>query len=379
MNGHIPIIIDKSTLQGLTRSEGKWLGQHFMVVIPPVFFSEVLADINKDREKKTSTGTGLGDARMLAGKIPSYSLTPNMEAMDIVQLELAGRIQPPDGRPVVDAQVRRLADGTVGAYIDSTPMQAVLDRWVKGDFDGLEHKFAKGWRSRAASIDLEKAVKDHSSSRLRDVRSLEDLCVLVDALMNKPNQNYANLIRWLEVLEVPSNVVKVVLRQWKDLRHPPTKQKYPYTYYLARLRVFFALGVIHQLIGTRKTNVIDVDYLSYLPFCRIFSSGDKLHRSLFPFFATSSQLFIPALELKQALAELSAHYAALTEEEKQGGSMSYAKYPPLHMNNAVTAAYDHISPSWREAATAPPEPPMSKAESKALFERLKRNLSALRE
>jgi hypothetical protein len=73
---HIPIILDKSALQSLTKSEAEWLFHHFIVNLPPVFFAELVADLHKD-PKKTTTGSPDNDVRMLANKVVSHEVYIN--------------------------------------------------------------------------------------------------------------------------------------------------------------------------------------------------------------------------------------------------------------------------------------------------------------
>lgn len=378
MLSHIATIVDKSTIQSLTKNEAHWLHHHFMLVIPPVFFSEVLGDVGKRPGEKTTTGTGVGDARMLAGKIESHSIYLNAEAMAVVRMELLGQVNPPDGRPILEADVRRMPSGEIGAYVDSTPMQEVLERWKAGDFDGMEKAYARVWRDKIGEIDLEEIVRTGAKYRNRSVSSMNQAASIVDAMINAPNQNHHNIRLWMRILGIPERMIRSVLERWKASGRPDAVKFIPYTYHMARVKTFFTFCVTHQIIGTRKSNVVDLEYIDYLPFCKIFSSGDNLHAEMFPFFSAAGQFFLPGRELKAALSELVAYYENMPDELKRKGSYHYAKYPPLHMQNAVTAAYDNVWPEWRDWAVRPSDPPRSPEEQRRLLARLEANMKAFK-
>jgi len=54
----------------------------------------------------------------------------------------------------------------------------------------------------------------------------------------------------------------------------------PYASYVIKVNIFFDICITRGFISdVRKSNKIDISYLYYLPFCMIFISSDKLHRS----------------------------------------------------------------------------------------------------
>jgi hypothetical protein len=119
-----------------------------------------------------------------------------------------------------------------------------------------------------------------------------------------------------------------------------------------------------------------MEYFDYLPFGRIFSSGDKLHTEMYPALAEDWQIFIPFADLKSALCNLADYYDAMTPEQKHHGSMTYADYPPIEMDNAITRAYDRFMPDWRVGANEP-RPPRDPAEDAHIMEHLRPMLDAV--
>lgn len=376
MPNFFSIIIDKSILQGLSAREAKWLFHHFRVNVPPVFFAEILGDLRK--EKGFSTGTAEGDVKMLSAKVDSAFIDLNAELHELVVLELEGFGFPLDGRPILE-HAERIKDprGGFGILVDQTPMQRVLERWTAGDFEGMEKSFAKIWRARLSEIDLQKIVETTKHLREKSLRTPAAVMGLADDILRKPDHNYANLVLWMDVLGIPPKRQREVVARWKAEGRPPALEFVPFTAYAARLEVFFFLAVAHHVISTRPSNRIDVDYFMYLPFTRVFASSDKLHADLFPVFAREDQIFIGGDDLKAALAEMADHYDSLTQEEKTLGSMTYADYPPAHMDNAVTQAYDRYLPGWRSGANKP-RPPRDPEADKKIMEEIKPMMEAIR-
>src|SRR6266567_8479914 len=54
----------------------------------------------------------------------------------------------------------------------------------------------------------------------------------------------------------------------------------PYTVRCMRLALIFHFSLAFRLISTRSTNRLELEYLYYVPFCNVFSSGDALHQAL---------------------------------------------------------------------------------------------------
>ncbi|AZN72286.1 hypothetical protein D5400_14260 [Georhizobium profundi] len=378
MPNHFSIIIDKSVLQSLTGRESKWLFHHFRVNMPPILFAEILGDLNKTDRKKLSTGTGIGDVRMLSSKIEAAFIDLNAEAHGLLTAELHGASFPLDGRPVLE-NAQRIMDprGGYGIYVDQTPMQHVVDRWSVGDFKGMEEAFSKVWRQDLNNIQLEKVIHSTKHLRVKTIITPAAVSELVNNILFKPNQNHANLLLWMELLGIPDTWRKQVVSKWKTRRRPPASEFVPYTAYIAKLELFFYLAVAHHVVSTRATNRIDIDYFKYLPFTRIFASGDKIHSELFPVFARDNQVFIWRDDLKAALCQMADHYDGLSEKERSQGSMTYADYPPVHMDNAITKAYDQIIPRWREGANQP-KAPRDPLRDKQIMERLKPMLDAIK-
>lgn len=379
MPGYISAMIDKSVLQSLSAREAKWLFHHLKVNIPPILFSEVLADLEKTKGV-LATGSGVGDVRMLANKIVSHSVFLNAAHHDLIASELAGHPVEMTGRPVVgNAKSARMPDGSIGLLVDQTPFQAVMDRWCAGDFDGMEREFARLWRADQARIDLEALMRETKYLRMNDLSDLDSVINHVHGILFNQWPNYSHLDNIMLLAGADPSSRATALRRWNRARRPAPFLFIPYTSFVARLEAIFMFGLHAKLVTTRATNRLDIEYFKYLPFTDVFSSGDKLHATLFRAFANRTQTFVTGANLKASLRAMADYYDSLSEEELRHGSMSYADYPPVSMDNAITKLFDQRFPNWRKGANLPRPPRDTSgdaellAELKSRFEWLSRN------
>jgi hypothetical protein len=79
--------------------------------------------------------------------------------------------------------------------------------------------------------------------------------------------------------------------------------------------LFFNICLQNGIIGTRSTNLLDLDYLYYLPFCSVFVSDDKVHKTLVPHLLVSRQLFVTGKDLKDDFIKIEEIRQTLTGEE----------------------------------------------------------------
>lgn len=313
---------------------------------------------------------------MLSRKVDSAFVDLNIDSRMLVLSELRGARFDMDGRPVIDAEPIPMPDGSRGMFSDQTPMQRVLDRWKEGNFEAMEREFAQVWRDRLASIDLEKVLRLNKHLRNKEIKTPADVRQVVDDLLFRSDRNFANLSAWIDIVGVPASWKQPILDNWKSVGRPPADKFVPYTAHLAKVRSFFYIGVTHEVITTRSSNQIDMQYFDYLPFARIFSSADKLHTEMYPVLSEAWQIFMPFADLKESLCQLADHYDAMTPEQKSHGSMTYADYPPIEMDNAITRAYDRFMPDWRVGANEP-RPPRDPAEDARIMEHLRPMIDAI--
>jgi hypothetical protein len=343
------VILDKSALEALSVDESVWLEALLDANVVPVFYVEVLGDLEKQGRQGQPPKAVVG---RLAEKTPSNAY-PNVHHRQLLVAELAGARIDMTGRPVISGgEVRRAADGKVGFHVDEFPEQTALRRWQRHDFEAVERVVAKQWRDELATQNLDAMVElvKVILPADRKISDLQQLKALIDGFCERGGRTVISLAA--AVLGLSDKDTRALRERWeKDLKRSITRLA-PYTAHVFKVDLLFYLGIARGFISRdRASNLADMAYLYYLPFAAAFASGDGLHRRTVPLFLSHNQSFIDARALKTALQELNAHYDALPEEVKQLGVLAFASYPPPSLDNAVTRLWDgHMRPDWRDIA-----------------------------
>jgi len=355
-------LFDKSVLQSLTIDESVWFDAFYLPSITPLFFVEVLADLEKEVQKGLTPEQVVGN---LADKSPLGGGV-NVHHHRLSIAELFGNKVEMRHSPVIEGgRSVRTRDGKRAVVFDNSPEQAALSRWQERQFLETERQFAKDWRQAITRIDLEQLFGIgreiiRSTQRPKDLVEAKDLAA---SMLAKPGARY--VATYLQSLE--SNGA---FRRWDAHGKPPITAYAPYTAHILLVDLFFTIALGADLIGReRPTNRIDMSYLYYLPFCMVFTSRDKLHQRTAPLFLNESQVFLHGDELKSDLRRLDEYYDQLPDEVKQRGVMSFAHYPPTEGDFLISKLWDKLMrPGWRETAAQPKEPRSKEADAKIIAE-----------
>src|SRR5579871_4402605 len=340
------LIFDKSTLQSLNPDEAVWLDAFFITNLTPLFYVETLADLEKATRSGRTPEDVVGN---LAYKTPDAGSYPNIHHQTLVGAELTG--QGPitmDGRPVLSGGLEMELDGETGLLFRQTPEQEAFQRWQRREFLDLERSLAKRWRRQLSNIDFAAACAFVRSllDPGRLPKTVPDAKSVADGLLAGPRRGMA-------LLGVPQNAQDGVLARWKSIGEPNVREFAPFFSHIVAVDLFFYVSMACGLIAsTRPSHKIDIAYLYYLPFCKVFTSSDNLHALTAPLFLGAGQTFIRGAELKSDLQRLEAHYSALPKEIKEQGLYRFAPCPPADTSFLVTRLWDQYLPSWRKNAGA---------------------------
>ena len=166
----------------------------------------------------------------------------------------------------------------------------------------------------------------------------------------------------LAFLGIPMELHRRMLKRWIGSGKPALVVYAPYTAHVLEVEVFFQIALASKLISSeRPSNRLDIAYLFYLPFCMMFVSSDRLHRSCAPLFLHPDQEFVWGWDLKTNLGQINKHYLQLPESVRDEGVYSLADDPPKIGNQVVHALWTRLLPKWREgdrgiSAEVPPPP-----------------------
>lgn len=351
------IIFDKSTLQSLNIDEAVWLDQFYLTNITPVFFVETLADLEKEIRSGRKPEEIVGS---LAIKTPDFSSKPNADYKHLLEGELwgLGTLDLENGRPHISGGKKVELGNKTGVVFQQSPEEEALSRWHKHEFLDIERMYAKAWRNDLSNINLEKQYQIFQAFfPLGKPKDLPTVKKFVDFYINTPDQEKV-LMFGLTMIGVSDSGRNEILERWRNLGKPNIKDFAPYFHYIFSLDLFFYIAISADLIGRgRPSHKIDLSYLYYLPFCNIFTSNDKLHKIITPFFLRENQTFLSGEEFKNDLSKLNSHFDSLPDEIKERGVVTFATIPPDDDSFLTTKMWDkYMSKDWRKLPHMSPQP-----------------------
>ena len=128
-------MFDKSVLQSLSVDEAVWLDTFYFPCITPVFFTETLADLEKEVRKGRTPEEVVGnlaEKTPIGGAINVYHHTLSVNELLGRTVELRHVPVVPGGNPVNAPNGRR------AVVYDAPPEVAALGRWQEHDFLDVE-------------------------------------------------------------------------------------------------------------------------------------------------------------------------------------------------------------------------------------------------
>jgi hypothetical protein len=341
------LIFDKSSLESLNRDEAVWLDNFFVTNLTPLFFVETLADLEKQVRADRTAEQVVGD---LAEKTPDLNSHPNIHHQELIKGELGGHWQiEMEGRPLVPGGQPMELEGRTGIVFRQSPEEEAFSRWQRREFLEIERTIAKAWRHALSKFDFEEVYRYYQNLfQIRPKpRTLTDAFKLSVEILDEGDKEAA-FRSSLYLLGVHPEAQGSVLARWQANDCPPLRLFAPYCRYVAGVDLFFYLALAADLIDRhRPSHKVDLAYLYYLPFCKVFTSKDNLHRRTVPFFLRPDQDFVWGEELKAELRRLDEHYSAFPEEIKAKGLFAFASHPPTDTSYLVTHLWDKHLPSWR--------------------------------
>ena len=367
------IIFDKSALQSLSVDESVWLDNFFTTNITPLFYVETLADLSKENTKLTPEKI-VGN---LALKTPLQYSYPNIHHSTLFFEDLLGNSVEMSNRVILSAGEAKISpDGKVGIHYDQFPEAAAMNRWQEENFLEIEQKYAEKWRSSLSNMDFDLMigiVKNiiPTGMKFRELKEIKDFTD--DFIKNNDKEIYYLAF---EILSVPSELQSRIITRWQDEEKPSFYKFAPYAAHVLKVYIFFFLSLFSGLISKdRPSNMIDLAYLFYLPFCMVFTSNDKLHNKTAPLFMREDQAFVHGQDLKVSLNELDSFYYKLPEDIKSRGINEFAIYPPEEIDTLVVQLWDRFLPEWRNLVKRKREkPPLSEEKEKEQVKNIKRQI-----
>lgn len=372
------VIFDKSTFQSLGHAEQIELSRHFMENLTPILALEIIGDLTKEAKGKPSEDKVQELARKFGGSGP----TLNIDHRSACIVSLMGGTVPMTGQIAVGHGTRyRGPDGSPGLFIDLHPINEAILRWARKSFKNGEYDFSEAWRELTRAFSLQ-AFEDELNDKyivLPTVESLQDIPAATNIMLRTHSLQEVWLNWSIRRLQMPEAFRREVLERWTRRPSPYFSDFAPYAYFCLRALLALHFAVQHRLVRWNSTNLIDLNYLFYLPFCMVFSSNDNLHSALAPLLLRNNQSFVLGTELKADLSRLACERGSLDEAKRRRLEFALGSYPIPSSDSVVTALWaKHMQPWWpgmgnRAIELTPEEEALAHREAIELFTRMKSN------
>jgi hypothetical protein len=344
------IILDKSTLQSLSNDELLFLNKYFILNIPPVLIMEIWGDLAKpDKEGAISKD----QVQHLAQKVYRGQSAINAHFFHCLVGSLLGEKISMDGRILLPGGSPRITkSGKKGVIFKETPEEKQLNRWKFGDFNSEEESIAAQWRTASKVIDLE-VVQTNFAKKFKSIVRIDSLASLDSFVNNYFTRSLSQtdfLSQLIEEYKIPQVIASKIFLRYERANRPTLNTFAPYAYYCLRIKTFFLFALIYNLVSSRKTNIIDLEYLYYLPFCMAFSSSDKFHQILVPYSIRGDQRFVPGIDLKTDLTHLARDWNVNFHKDMKAWNAKYGNGPPENANSVVYRLWRELFPHWKPGA-----------------------------
>jgi hypothetical protein len=300
------ILLDKSTLNALSREQTLKLTRYFDWILVDILLWEITGNFFK----KTKTRSARNEAAILADKIALDSWQ-NMSSITLVESNLLGNVVQMECKPIIQPDsVTRTVNGQVAAYLDGRSFCDMVYRWQKGEFTEEDKTRAGIWQN------IKNDCKGKEATYLQLLTShhiilpacsdIPSMKFEVDKLVRNPNMQSVCLDILLLFQGMDSKKRQSLLKHVSKQHH--SLQVYaPYAFYCVQAFLLFLGALRHNLVKKDTNDRIDIEYLFYLPFCKVFSSNDNLHKKLASQLLKEDQVFVTGDDLKKGIENVDNH------------------------------------------------------------------------
>ena len=341
------IILDKSTFQSLSMREHTFLHKHFKENLTPILGLELLGDL-----KKVTPGSKVGEGLVaeLARKFGGSGPATNLDYRSLCKESILGNHFPLDGW-IIPQSAHAVHDPEMGwgAVIGLSPLNQSILRWRRGEFEEFEHKFAQYWRAITQEPDID-SFQDQLNIHhviVPKVIKLSELQTTVDSLLSTVAYQDVWFEWLLNQLSLPDEIEKLIQQRWESRPSVLLKEFSPYSCHCLRALLMLLVGTRYKLFRWQPTNLLDVQYLYYLPCCKVFASNDRLHIDLAPLLMRRDQSFIAGEDLKADLNQMVEFFDSQNEKERQKLKYALGFHPIPRKDSVVHILWKKYMGPWR--------------------------------
>ena len=341
------IILDKSAFQSLSRRECFFLHIYFKENLTPILCMEILGDLAKKKHDPKAAKQKVAE---LAAKFGGSGPVTNLDYRSLCIKSLLGFRFPLDSRIIPDNSTPvRIADRSQSVIIDDSPFNYAILRWAEGNFLEFEHFISKHWRKITRSFSLKSFCDqlDKHHIIIPRVKNTDEILPVTESLLTKTSLQEVWLEWLLDQLLVNNADRSAIKARWRLRHYPLLKDFAPYAWHCIKVLLVALIAIRYHFVKWKSTNILDIQYLYYLPFCMVFVSDDKLHQLLAPLLMRRDQSFVLGRELKSDLRRLADEWDRLTEKKRAMLRYALGSYPPPAKNSIVYELWKrHIRP-WK--------------------------------
>lgn len=305
------IILDKSAIQSFSEKEINILSKYYTLNVTYNLYNEILMDLSKkykDKDHKTQV-------IYLANKLNPNNFKINIHHRTILINELLGIPVPFSYRTLVHAtEIITREDGKKGTIVKQTKEEEAIERWRDGIFSSDELKKAEHERIKLNELNLEEYRKFSPNLKTKfnidlNKNNLIDFVNKIQKDMNtlSPLDKYSQLETLMNFMKIKVSLQNKIKERWFAGDIFDLFQFAPYTMFFEKIFNIFYLGTTYSIFGTRSSNIIDAEYLMYLPFCFVFCTGDNFQYDLCKMINDGPQYIISSTDLKSDLKLISQH------------------------------------------------------------------------
>ena len=343
------IILDKSSLQALSKKELIILNKLYYVNVPPILPIEILADLKKVKDPEAINEKTVIE---ISNKLIQNDNAFNVHYNNMIISSLLGKNYINERRTIVRAKSKvRYKNDKIGFVVEESEEEIAVKEWQKGNFSESEKILALKWRNYIKQIDLQNLKKKWAGvkNKVPECNSISKLLSLTDNfLANIPMQKEL-LFTFLEGLNLDQQFSSRIFYRWESENFKFIKDFAPYFYFVNRIDTAFHIGLVYNLISAKNSDktFIDLQYLYYLPFCNIFSSNDNFHKNFGANFLFKDQTFVNGDKLKADLANIISQLESKDSELKFDWSENFHLEPPDNEESITYRMWKKYIPFWR--------------------------------
>ena len=318
------IIFDKSAFESLNIDEIFFLHQYYSPIVSHILIIEILADLKKENNGRDKQER----VQQLSHKILQLNPKYALYYQELIERELRGEFIEMGRRPIVGQGKNVISDtGEKGVIIHQQLEEKVLHRWRDRKFDEAEKLSAGQWRQSIEenSIDLYNLDRPEG---IQSLKNLSDIVTYVDQYLTLPEVQRNILENVLALYRIDPDIASQVFYKYETDQFSKLCEFAPYCCLCYKIYLVFSLALARGIIVPRKTDIIDLQYLYYLPFATIFTSDDKFHKMFAPLFLEEDQIFILGSDLKVDLGKIVTKRDSQKKGERDNWVLKHRRYPP---------------------------------------------------